>query len=102
MSLRPAVQRSIAAAIAAIAVPAACSSPRGARPVAAPAPGGTRTPVFGPAPPSMPAAPRPPAPRPITLGHSALGRPITPPKLGDPGARRRPVVLGGIHGNKPG
>ena len=101
MRLRPAVQRSIAAALAAVAVPAACSHPHPAGPVAAPASAGSRTPVFSPSPPPISAAPRPPAPGTITLGHSALGRPITATETGDAGAGRRLVVVGCIHGNEP-
>ena len=101
MRLRPAVQRSIAAALAAVAVPAACSHPHPAGPVAAPASAGSRTPVFSPSPPPISAAPRPPAPGTITLGHSALGRPITATETGDASAGRRLVVVGCIHGNEP-
>src|SRR5437870_67730 len=101
MRLRPAVQRSIAAALAAVGVPAACSHPHPAGPVAAPASAGSRTPVLSPSPPPISAAPRPPAPGTITLGHSALGRPITATETGDASAGRRLVVVGCIHGNEP-
>src|SRR5205823_4293967 len=47
---------------------------------------------------------RPVAPVPVqtlTLGRSVQGRPITAVEFGDPGAQRRLLVVGCIHGDEP-
>jgi protein MpaA len=50
---------------------------------------------------TAPAA-RPPTPvQRLTLGRSLQGRPITAVEFGDPGAERKLVVVGCIHGNEP-
>lgn len=41
-----------------------------------------------------------PAPPPIVIGHSALGRPITARRIGDPSSPRKAIVVGAIHGDE--
>ena len=42
----------------------------------------------------------PPAPAPVVIGHSALGRPITARRIGDPSSPRKAIVFGAIHGDE--
>lgn len=37
---------------------------------------------------------------PVVIGHSALGRPITARRIGDPASPRKAIVVGAIHGDE--
>ncbi len=46
------------------------------------------------------APPPPPPPSAVIIGRSALGRPITARRIGDPSSPRKAVVVGAVHGDE--
>jgi len=49
---------------------------------------------------AAPAPPSAPPPPPVVIGRSALGRPITARRIGDPSSPRKAIVFGAIHGDE--